>query len=114
MHRMLQVVPLVLLLAFAGCITVGGDGLLTIQGKLSARDSPSGCSLRLALLEESEARSYNTRAIGKDFFEDFTVAPTPRDYRITVSCPGYKSVEKTVRSTASVTKVDLGTVVLTH
>jgi hypothetical protein len=113
MHRMLQVALLILVLAFAGCIAVG-DGLLTIQGKLSAADSPSGCSLRLALLEETEARSYNTRAIKQEFFEDFTVAPRPRDYRITVSCPGYKPMEKTVHSTGSVTKVDLGTVALTR
>ncbi len=112
MHRMLQIVPLILLLALGGCIAVG-DGLLTIQGKLSA-PAPSGCSLRLALLEEAEARSYNTRAIEQEFYEDFTVAPRPRDYRITVSCPGYKPVEKTVRSMASVTKVDLGTVALTR
>lgn len=112
MHRMLQVVPLILL-ALAGCIAVG-DGLLTIQGKLSTPDSPSGCSLQLALSEETEARSYNTRPIKQEFFEDFTVAPTPRDYRIMVSCPGYKPVEKTVRSTGSVTRVDLGAVALTR
>lgn len=62
MHRLLQIAPLILFLACAGCIAVG-DGLLTIRGTLSASDSPSGCSLRLALPEETEARSYNTRVI---------------------------------------------------
>jgi hypothetical protein len=111
MHRLLQIVPLILLLTCAGCIATG-DGLLTVQGELSAPESPSGCSLRLALLDETEARSYNTRAIKQEFFESFTVAPRSRDYRITVSCPGYKPMERTVRSTGSVTKVDLGRVAL--
>ena len=113
MHRLLQIAPLILFLACAGCIAAG-DGLLTVRGKLSAPDSPSGCSLRLALPEETEARSYNTRAIKQEFFEDFTVTPRSRDYRITVSCPGYKPVERTVRSTGSVTKIDLGTLALTR
>jgi hypothetical protein len=113
MHRLLQIAPLILSLACVGCIAAG-DGLLTVRGKVSAQDLPSGCSLRLALPEEKEARSYSVRAIKDEFFEDFTVAPRSRDYRITVSCPGYKPVERAVRSTGSVTKIDLGTLTLTR
>jgi hypothetical protein len=111
MHRLLQVISLSLIVACSGCIA-GGDGLLTIQGKLSAPGAPGDCSLQLASAEEPQARSYNTRSIKQEFFEDFTVAPKQGDYRLRIACLNYKPVERTVRSTGSVTKVDLGTVVL--
>lgn len=114
MHRLLQqIATSLLLVACAGCV-VAGDGLLTVRGNLIALDASSECSLRLFSAGEKQARSYNTRTIKREFFEDFTVAPSARDYRIAVTCPGYQPVERTIRSAGSSTKVDLGTVALTR
>ena len=113
MHRLLQVALLLLASVCAGCISVG-DGLLTVQGRFSGPSSEAGCSLKLALVGEPEARPYNTRSIKQDFFEDFTVAPSSRNYQITIGCPGYTPAQKVVHSTGSITRVDLGTIVLSR
>jgi hypothetical protein len=113
MHRLLQVTLLLVASVCAGCVSVG-DGLLTVRGRLSGPNSEAGCSLTLALAREAEARPYNTRAIKQEFFEDFTVAPSSRNYRITIGCPGYTPVQKVVHSTGSITRVDLGTIVLSR
>lgn len=113
MHRLLQVGLLLVFFSLVGCIAVG-DGLLTVQGRLSGPSLGVGCSLTVALARETETRPFHTRVIKQEFFEDFTVAPRSRDYRITISCPGYVPVHKVVHSTGSITKVDLGTIVLSR
>jgi hypothetical protein len=113
MYRLLQVGLLLVLFTLVGCIAVG-DGLLTVQGRLSGPSLGAGCSLTLALAREAGSRPFHTRAIKQEFFEDFTVAPRSRDYRITITCPGYVPVQKVVHSTGSITKVDLGTIALSR
>ena len=110
MRRLLQVTGLVALFATAGCIGMS-DGLLTVAGRLPSQ-LPSQCTLRLALPDEREPSLYNTRLIAQEFIEHFTVAPGWGNYRITILCPGFQTLEKNVRSRSSITRVDLGAIAL--
>lgn len=113
MYLLLQVGLLLVFFTLVGCIAVG-DGLLTVRGKLSGPSPEARCSLTLTLAREAEARPFHTRTIRQEFSENLTVAPRSRDYRITVTCPGYAPVQEVVHSTGSITKVDLGTIVLSR
>lgn len=112
MYRMLQVMSVLFGLGMSGCAgLVVGDALFTVKGRLVLPDlSSSSCILSLYPIEEKAPKFYHSRTIKVEFFESFAVAPTPRDYRLTITCSGYNAIEKTVRSTPPETHIELGAV----
>jgi len=68
----------------------------------------------ISLLGEDppQPRAYYVRAIGVEFSESFTIEPAVRKYRVTIACPGYETIERVIQSTRSLTRVEVGTVVL--
>lgn len=116
MYKVLQQVAFGLLtLILTGCTSmVVGDALLTIRGRLvMSGASAEECNLALSLVNERTAAPYNSRRIGVEFSVDFTVDPSAaKDYRVTITCPGYEAIEKTIRSAPPETHVDLGTLTL--
>jgi hypothetical protein len=101
-------------LGVSGCAgLLVGDALLAVKGRLMLPElSSTSCTLSVLPIDEKAAKFYNSRTIKLEFFEDFAVAPTPRDYRLTINCSGYGAIEKTIRSTPPETHIDLGAVTL--
>jgi hypothetical protein len=78
MHKLLQVV-IVLMLTLVGCRSVVvGDALLTIKGRLVLSGTSSQkCTLGLSLIDEKTAAPYDSRFIGSEYFVDFAVVARP-------------------------------------
>lgn len=114
MHRVLQIAIALVVFATLGCTAlVVGDDLLTISGRLASLEPlPAECNLNLALLEERVPSSYNSRSIKPEFLVNFAVAPSRNDYRVTISCLGYETIQRVIRSTPPETRIDLGTLTL--
>lgn len=90
---------------------VVGDALLTVRGTLVLAEGNSArCTLSLSPLEDKTPQFYNSRSIKAEYYEDFTVAPTRRDYRLRIDCPGYVAIVRTVESIPPVTRIEMGAV----